>query len=135
MKHFVSIFGTLAFAAVLSFVSYIKGHFDGVRQASVSSLYLDTIVFDDFSKSGHERARSRLGMIITTRFDTLNSGLSWVESWRRWREVDTEKHDDRARIRAKVIADQARPGLPTIPALKAVLEEAKPGLKIELKTQ
>ncbi len=134
MKRLVTVLGVIAFAVALSFISYVKGHFNGVRQSSVSSLYLDTVVFDDFAKSGPERAKSRLGMIITTRFDTLNSGLTWIQSWRNWLKVDTEKHYERTRVRATEIAAQARPSLPTLPALKAALEEAHPDLKIEFKT-
>lgn len=131
MKRIVAIFGAIAFALTLSLVSYIKGHFDGVRQHSVSSLYLDTVVFDDFEKSGPERAKSRLGMFITTRYDSLNSGVSWLQSWLEWLKVDTQSQYERKRTRAKEIADQCRPGLPTLPALKAALEKANPGIKIE----
>lgn len=131
MKRVVAIFGAIAFALALSLVAYIKGHFDRVRQHSVSSLYFDTVVFDDFEKSGPDRAKSRLGMFITTRYDSLYSGVSWLQSWLEWLKVDTESHYERTRIRAKVIADQYRPGLPSLPALKAALEKANPGVKIE----
>ena len=134
MRRIAAVTLALTFAIALSFLSYIKGHFDGVRQASVSSLYLDTVAFDDFEKSGADRAKSRLGMIITTRFDTLDSKPSWIESWQDWLGVDTKSHYERTRIRAKEIADQARPGLPTLPAPKAALEEARPEIKFEFKT-
>lgn len=134
MKRVAAVAGALVFAIAVSFVAYIKGHFDGARQASVSSLYLDTVAFDDFEKSGPERAKSRLGMIITTRFDSLDSEPSWIQSWLDWRKVDTESHYERNRIRAKQIADQSRPGLPTLPALKAALEEARPDIKFKFKT-
>ena len=133
MKRPAAIFGALTFALALSFVSYIKGHFDGVRQASVSSLTLDTIAFDDFEKSGPDRAKSRLGMIVTTRYDTLNAGASWLQSWREWLKVDTKSHWELRRTRAQQIADQNRSGLPTLPALKAALEKAQPDIKFEFK--
>lgn len=135
MKSLAAAFGGLAFALVLSFASYLKGHFDGVRQASVSSLFMDTVVFDDFEKSGPDRAKSRLGMFLTARYDTLNSGATWLKCWQNWRKVDTESHYERKRERAKEIADQCRPGLPSLPALKAALQEAHPGINIEFKTE
>jgi hypothetical protein len=133
MKRLIAIFGSLVFAVALSFVFYIKGHFDGVRQASVSSLYLDTVVFDDFEKSGPDRAKSRLGMFVTSRYDALNSGASWLQSWREWLKVDTSSHYERKRVRAKEIADMYRGRLPTLSGLKAALEEDHPGMQIELK--
>lgn len=134
MKRLAVIFGALIFALALSFFSYIKGHFDGVRQASVSSLTMDTIVFDDFEKFGPDRAQSRLGMIVTTRHDKLNRVSSWLQSWREWLKVDTNSHWEQRKIRAKEIADKNRSGLPTLPALKAALEEAHPDIKFEFKT-
>jgi len=134
MKRLAAIIGILAFALGISFVSYIKGHSDGAREASVSGLIFDTIVFDDMEKHGLVRAKSRLGMFITLRYDTLNSESSWMKSWLEWTKVDTESNLDHRSDRAKQISEQYREGIPTLTGLKNSLEEAYPDVNVEFKT-
>lgn len=131
MKRFAAILVTLAVAVILAYVSYIKGHYDGARAASVSGLTVDTVVFDDMERHGLERAKSRLGMLITLRYDNLNSGSSWLTNWREWRKVDTASNFERHREQAREISDQHREGIPTLKDLMDTLEEKFPDATIE----
>jgi len=131
MKRFIKFFGAVVFAITLSFVSYIKGHFDGVGQASVTGLIYNLSAFEDLEKHGPDRAKFRLGMWVTEYVNGMNSRGAWLESWLRWRKVNSQSAYERRRSRAEEIANQYRGKLPTLERLKAEFEKSNPGMKIE----
>jgi len=143
MKRIILTIGVVSMALALSGLAYIKGHFDEVNHASLTSLCFDTVAFDDFERAGPDRAKSRLAMLVTCGSDSLNSRSSWLHNspnswmrnWLEWKESKNSSWVERHRKRAEEIANQYRSTLPTLAGVKAALEKSLPDVKIEFKTE
>jgi len=132
MRRWFKHIGVAGLALALVGSGYLKGHFDGARQASMDALYLDTVIFRDFAKSA-ESAQSRCGMLIAANYDSLKSPFAAIKDWWRWLTADKADRWRRLEARAAPIADQYRRKIPTLDDAKASLEKAFPGAHVEFK--